>query len=139
MKRRVLLVDDEPNILKGLGSILAGLSLTVHLADSAAAAVSALNRTEFDLVITDLMMETKTAGWQVVRAARERSHPPEVFILTAAYVHAAEWKRQGVKQLFMKGQAGPETLMKAVQEVLENRIGRQSPLSNQAKNTRITC
>lgn len=135
MKTRILLVDDEPVILKSLGAILAQLSLTVHLADSAAAALSALNRTEFDLVITDLMMETKTAGWSVVRAARERSHPPEVFILTAAYVHAAEWKRQGVKQLFTKGQAGPTALIEAVQEVLEQRSGPHSPSANRQRTT----
>jgi CheY-like chemotaxis protein len=129
MRGRVLIVDDEPLIRECLGAILAAESFEVQAVSSAAAAIVALGEGEFDLVITDMAMETETAGWDVVRAARQQSyHPhPEVVILTGAYVPATEWKGKGVKHLFTKTGGTPGTLLKAVKAIFEKGI--RAPLA----------
>lgn len=130
MKGRVLIVDDEPVILECLGAILSAETFDVKTAGSAAAAVAALNEAAFDLVITDMAMETETAGWNVVRAAQEQSNRPEVVILTAFHIPAAEWKGRGVKQLFTKGQGTPQNMMQALKRILDEGIRRRTPLAS---------
>ena len=119
MKARVLLVDDEPVILECLGAILSGEKCEVKAVGSAAAAATALKEAAYDLVITDMAMETETAGWTVVREAQQQSIRPQVFILTAFHIPAAEWKRRGVQQLFTKGQGNLAVIMQAVKKALD--------------------
>jgi DNA-binding NtrC family response regulator len=117
MKGRVLIVDDELLILQSFGAILENEGFEVEAAHSAAAAIAALDRREFDLVITDMAMETNTAGYDVARAAQQQSYHPEVVILTGFHIPAAEWKKQGVKELFTKGQVTPATVVDGIKRI----------------------
>jgi DNA-binding NtrC family response regulator len=133
MKGRVLIVDDEPVILECLGAIMSAETLDVRTAGSAHAAVAEMREGPFDLVITDMAMETETAGWNVVRAAQQQSYRPEVVILTAFHIPAAEWKGRGVKELFTKGQESPGTMMLAVRRILDEGIRRRTSSANGQK------
>ena len=61
MKARILLVDDERSILMTLTVILQKNGFQVMNAASAQEAKEKLERNQFDLVITDLKMETDGA------------------------------------------------------------------------------
>jgi CheY-like chemotaxis protein len=125
MKGRVLIVDDEPVVLGGLRAILVGENFEVEAVSSAAAAIAALDEGEFDLVITDMAMETETAGYDVVRAAQRQSYRPEVIIYTGLYIPATEWKQKGVKELFTKGEGTPANLINAITKIFnESNRGR---------------
>jgi DNA-binding NtrC family response regulator len=117
MKGRVLIVDDELLIVQSFGAILQNEGFEVEGAHSAAAAIAALDSREFDLVITDMAMETKTAGYDVARAAQRQSNQPEVVIFTAFHIPAAEWTRQGVRELFTKGQVTPATMVDGIKRI----------------------
>jgi DNA-binding NtrC family response regulator len=117
MKGRVLIVDDELLILQSFGAILQNEGFEVEAAHSAAAAIAALDSREFDLVITDMAMETKTAGYDVAQAAQRQSYHPEVVIFTGFHIPAAEWKRQGVRELFAKGQVTPTTMVDSIKRI----------------------
>ena len=99
----VLLVDDDLPILQTLKGVLETRNFSVATACSAGDAVRALAAAAFDLVVTDMRMETPTAGYEVVRTARDHPQPPVVVILTAYPIPAPEWRASGADALFVKG------------------------------------
>lgn len=102
MKRRILLVDDELAILLTLKAILEMHGFEVDTSASAKEAENKLGAAEFDMVITDMRMETETAGYEVIRAARAQSYNPATAILTAYPALGTEWKSRGAQSLLVK-------------------------------------
>jgi DNA-binding response OmpR family regulator len=98
-----LLIDDEQTILRLLTQVLEMDDFAVTAAGSAREGLALLNRQKFDLVITDLRMESPLAGFDVVRAAIRLTAQPVTVILTAFPVPADEWQRTGADALFVKG------------------------------------
>lgn len=83
MKRRILLADDELTILLTLKAILEMNGFEVETAASAREAEEKLRNSTFDMVITDMWMETETAGLDVIRTARSQPYNPATAVLTA--------------------------------------------------------
>jgi DNA-binding response OmpR family regulator len=77
----LLLVDDDPFILEGIGEDLVGNGYQVTRASSGEAAVELLESIRFDLVITDLVMDA-TDGIQVLKKTKEINSDIQVIILT---------------------------------------------------------
>ena len=77
----ILLVDDDHFILEGIGSHLESNGFQVTRASSGEMAVDLLKTTDFDLVISDLIMET-TNGIQVLQKAKSLDPDIQVIILT---------------------------------------------------------
>jgi CheY-like chemotaxis protein len=71
VSHRVLLVDDEPSVVSTLKAILEYHGMQVETAISADAARRRLKFGSFDVVVTDMSMETEDAGYTVIDAARE--------------------------------------------------------------------
>lgn len=80
-KQRVLMVDDEMIILKTLAVKLSDEGFDVNTADCGEKAITMLKENEFDLVITDLMMEGMD-GFKVLKQAKKVSQTIAVIILT---------------------------------------------------------
>ena len=102
MKRRILLADDELAILLTLKAILEMNGFEVETAASAREAEQKLAASTFDMVITDMRMETETAGYDVIRAARKQKYNPATAILTAYPALGTEWKNHGAQSLLVK-------------------------------------
>ena len=79
--KRVLLVDDEPLIVKGLRFSLEQDGYDVESAADGEEAVSKFFASQFDLVLLDVMLP-KLNGIEVCQRIRERSNVP-VIMLTA--------------------------------------------------------
>jgi len=77
----ILLVDDDLFILKGIGKNLERQGYHVTPADSGERAVELLEKTTFDLVLTDLVME-QIDGIRVLKKAKELNSEIMVIILT---------------------------------------------------------
>lgn len=80
-KYRILLVDDDPYILEGIGADLENQGFQVAKTDRGNQALQLLKDNDFDLVITDLVMED-TDGFQVLKNAKELNADTMVIILT---------------------------------------------------------
>ena len=78
---RILVVDDEPQIVDLLRSYLRRDGFTVEQAMDGEAALAAFGRLRPDLVILDLMLP-KVDGREVCRRIRDASHTP-IIMLTA--------------------------------------------------------
>jgi CheY-like chemotaxis protein len=103
MSFRVLLVDDEPSILELFKLALELEGFRVETAESGAAAIALLAQHSYDLVITDMRMETPTAGFNVVRAASRQEPRPVIAILSAYYLDREDCRRAGADAIFVKG------------------------------------
>lgn len=80
---RLLVVEDEPDLLLILRIALEGAHHDVRLAADGEAALSRLRREHFDAVILDVMMPVLD-GWQVLSAIQRCSDPPQVLVMSAA-------------------------------------------------------
>jgi len=102
MTARILLVDDERSILMTLTAILQRNGFQVTSAGSAREAKEKLVANKFDLVITDLKMETDGAGFDVVKSALQQPYKPATLLLTAYPVPQQEWAAHGADGLLEK-------------------------------------
>jgi DNA-binding response OmpR family regulator len=102
MKRRILLVDDELAILLTLRAILEMNGFEVDTAASAKEAQNKLQNGVYEMVITDMRMESETAGYDVIRVARQQPYDPATALLTAYPSLGNEWKSKGAQSLLVK-------------------------------------
>ena len=101
MKRRILLVDDELAILLTLKAVLEISGFDVETAASAREAKMKIRAHEFHMVITDMRMESDTAGMEVVAAAKKAPCRPAVAMLTAFPMPGSEGE-DGADKLLVK-------------------------------------
>jgi PAS domain S-box-containing protein len=78
---KILLVDDEPFILQSIGPALVKKGYEVTTAESGQEALDVLNKSSFDLVLTDLIMDD-VDGFQVLKGVKELNKETMVIVLT---------------------------------------------------------
>jgi CheY-like chemotaxis protein len=78
---RVLVVDDDPASRLTLQTILQAGGYMVESAASAAEAIDKLDRQEYQLVLSDLRMESPEAGYQVLAHARMMDYKPATALI----------------------------------------------------------
>ena len=80
---RVLLVDDDPTSRLTLQTVLEAGGYHVDAAASAAEAVGKMDEQEYQLVLSDLQMESPEAGLKVLAHARNMEYKPATAIVTS--------------------------------------------------------
>jgi two-component system, NtrC family, response regulator HydG len=112
--RRVLVVDDEPQIPRLVGLLL-GDGYLVESAANAADALARLEDTPFDVVLTDMAMPD-VDGIELVRRARRRDPDTPVVVFTgqASVETAVEAMREGAFD-YLRKTAGAQELRAAVE------------------------
>ncbi len=79
---RVLVVDDDPASRLTLQTVLEAGGYWVDAAASAAEAVGKLDEQEYELVLSDLQMESPQAGLKVLAHARMMDYKPATALVT---------------------------------------------------------
>jgi CheY-like chemotaxis protein len=79
---RVLLVDDDPTSRLTLQTVLQAGGYRVDAAASAAEAVGKLDEQEYELVLSDLQMESPQAGLKVLAHAKMMDYKPATALVT---------------------------------------------------------
>jgi len=122
---RLLLVDDDVDVLVTLEAILQAEGYDVLALGSAAAALAALRDAEFDVIMADLHIETNDEGLSLLAQARESSPHTQGIILTGqgSMTSAIEALRLGAANYLLKPCPVPE-LKLSVALALE-KAGRQ--------------
>jgi len=82
---RVLLVDDDPTSRLTLKTVLEAGGYAVDSAASAAEAVGKLDERVYELVLSDLQMESPEAGLKVLGHARMKEYKPATALVTTTY------------------------------------------------------
>jgi CheY-like chemotaxis protein len=114
---RVLLVDDEPASRLTLQTVLETCGYSVETAASAAEAVGKLEDGEFELVLSDLNLESPEAGRDVLAHARVMSYKPATALITA--YHDAHSSPVSQKSLLIKPEDVPGLLSKVADLISE--------------------
>jgi len=117
MKRRILLVDDDLAVLLTLKAVLELHEFEVDTASSTAEALSRMAASVYQMVITDLRMETEEAGLEVIRAARQQSYNPATALLTAYPPSGDGWEKEQSESLLVKP-LGTAELVRQVEALL---------------------
>lgn len=79
---RVLIVDDEPDILLMLRMNLEADGFETALAADGETAIKRMNEEKFDVVLLDVMMPVMD-GWGVLQQVREGEDVPPIIVLSA--------------------------------------------------------
>ena len=94
MKRRILLVDDDLAVLLTLKAVLELHGFEVETAGSSAEALARMTTGVYQMVISDLRMETEEAGLEVIRNAHRQAYDPATALLTAYPPSGDYWDRK---------------------------------------------
>jgi two-component system, sensor histidine kinase SagS len=79
--KRVLIADDEPNIRKSIGGILAKAGCVVEMCKDGYESCTLLEQDPFDLVISDIKMPYRN-GYEIFAAARRQRDDLPVILMT---------------------------------------------------------
>jgi DNA-binding response OmpR family regulator len=118
MKRRILLVDDEVAVLLTMKAVLEISGFDVETAASAREGKSKLKTRTYDMVITDMRMESEEAGREVIVAARTAAYHPAVALLTAFPVADDDWQNMGADKMLVKPMQ-TRSLIQQIEKLLE--------------------
>ncbi len=85
IKIRILVIDDEPDILLAMNTILSGRGHYVKTFDKAASALEHLESeaAQYDLVITDYRMPGGISGLDLAKTIKKDATKTKVFLMTA--------------------------------------------------------
>jgi two-component system response regulator PilR (NtrC family) len=117
----ILIVDDEKHIRETLAMYVQSLGHTVETAMDAETALEAVERRDFDLVVSDVRMEG-LGGLGLLRQLRERQRTTAVVLMTAypTAPQAVEAMRLGACEYLMKP-FSPDDVRLLINHVLDAR------------------
>ena len=122
----VLIVDDEPNIRRMVGALLASEGYEVREAPDGARGVALATESEPDLALVDLMMPGELDGMAVLTALRERAPDVPVVMMSgrAGLSDAVRATKLGAFT-FLEKPLTPEGVLLALASALELRQARR--------------
>ena len=126
---RVLLVDDDPASRLTLKTVLQAGGYHVDAAASAAEAFGKLDDCEYELVLSDLQMESPEAGLKVLAHARMKDYKPATAIVTTYRSKATE---NGKVSVLIESEDVPELLSKVagmISDRARRRVNRELKLA----------
>ncbi len=100
---RVLIVEDDAAIRETLAALLRSETVDVTHCEGACQAADLLPSGNYDIVITDMRMETSTSGRDVIRAANAAGSAPRVVVLTAFPLPRNSSLADGASAVLLKG------------------------------------
>ena len=125
---RILLVDDEEAVRNAVARRLKRSGYEITQKPSRADGIAEINSVEapYDVVVTDMVMETPDSGLEVLKAALTRDVFTEVIVLTAYgnVANAVECMRRGAFDYVEKNVPGVdvfELLDAKVKQAMERR------------------
>jgi len=119
---RVLLVDDDPTSRLTLKTVLEAGGYRVEPAASAAEAIGKLEEHQYELVLSDLQMESPEAGLKVLAHARMMNYKPATALVTTYRSRATENGETG--SVLIESEEIPELLSK-VADLISDRAQRR--------------
>jgi PAS domain S-box-containing protein len=86
----VLVVEDNPEVAEVSGAMFGQLGYAVHTVADAAAALDAIEKQDFDLVVSDIVMPGAMNGVALARAIKERKPDLPILLVTGYSQSATE-------------------------------------------------
>ena len=128
---RVLVVDDDPTSRLTLQTVLEAGGYHVDAAATAAEAVGKLDREEYELVLSDLQMESPEAGLKVIAHAKMMDYKPATAIVTTYHNNSVR-QSSSDRSVLVEPEDVPGLLGK-VANLIASRVNRR--LNHQLKHS----
>ncbi len=125
MSKKILVVDDEPFVLRSLTYVLAKNGYEAFTARDGEEALKLLQKMKPDIMFLDVMMP-KCSGYEVLRRIRENPEFDSIYIIMLS---AKSQERDREKSLalganeFMTKPFSPSRILQRIQEILTNMVG----------------
>lgn len=103
----------------------------VDTATSAREGRSKIRSREYQMIITDMRMESDAAGREVIHAARTAPYHPAVALLTAYPLGDDEWQDMGADRMLVKPMQTP-VLIRQLEKLLESHAANLAKISSAA-------
>jgi DNA-binding response OmpR family regulator len=133
-KRRILPVDDEVTVLLTLKAVLEISGYDVDTAASAREGKSKIKLREYQMVITDMRMESDAAGREVIQAARNALYHPAVALLTAFPLSDDDWQDTGADKMLVKPMQ-TRLLIQSIEKLMEKHAAKLARLAGAAASS----
>ncbi len=132
-KYRILLVEDEKNLAKGLTFNLQREGYEVSVAEDGARALEFLEESNFDMMILDLMLP-KVSGMEVIKDIRKNNSRFPILMLTAKSndEDRTQGLEAGADDYLTKPFHLPELLLR-IKGILRRKEWYQEPITNKEK------
>jgi CheY-like chemotaxis protein len=98
---RVLVVDDEPDVVGFVRLVLEGAGYEVDTAGDGQQALSKLEAQRFDLMVLDIMMPVMN-GWAVLKHLKAQGAPPPVVVILSAVADVHQALNEGASACLPK-------------------------------------
>jgi CheY-like chemotaxis protein len=121
---RVLVVDDDPTSRLTLQTVLEAGGYHVDAAATAAEAVGKLDREEYELVLSDLQMESPEAGLKVIAHAKMMDYMPATAIVTTYHNNGFGRQSNSDRSVLVEPEDVPGLLGK-VANLIASRVNRR--------------
>jgi DNA-binding response OmpR family regulator len=128
MKKRLLVVDDDPSIRESMGKILKENGYEVLLAENGEEAEKILGTEKVELLLLDLEMPKKD-GWDVFEGVRSGSSLLPIIVITGLANELETRRITGLDALLEKPVEVPMLLKKIEELLAESTAQRQAKLS----------
>jgi CheY-like chemotaxis protein len=96
MKKRILIVDDHPDVAKGLAALARGLGYDAHTSFSGEDALTAVRDSPPDALVVDLQMPGVN-GWDVVRELRADPAYDTMRIIVCSASDSATYRAKAIE------------------------------------------
>lgn len=133
-KRRILLVDDEVTVLLTMKAVLEISGYDVDTAASAREGKSKIKLREYQMIITDMRMESDAAGREVIQAARNAPYHPAVALLTAFPLTDEDWQDMGADKMLVKPMH-TRMLIQQIEKLMEKHAAKLARLAGAAASS----
>ena len=118
--KKVLIIDDDPDILDSIGAILSSNGFATVTAMSGEEGFKSFEKESPDLILCDMMMETVDQGTKVAQKIREKDTKVPIYLLSSigsATAMNVEIDKLGFNGVFQKP-IDPDNLVSAVKKAL---------------------
>jgi DNA-binding response OmpR family regulator len=123
-RRRILVVDDEPDLTTLFQIALGGTGFEVQTYTDSALALSEFKPGSFDLVILDIKMP-KMDGFELYRELKKKDSGVKVFFLTASEMYYEKYRKDEYdsmdKDLFIQKPISIEALVERINKILADK------------------
>ena len=103
----------------------------VDTAASAREGKSKIKLREYQMIITDMRMESDAAGREVIQAARTAPYHPAVALLTAFPIDEDEWQDMGADKMLVKPMQ-TAVLIRQIEKMMDTHAAKLQRLANNA-------
>ena len=125
MSKKILVVDDEPFVLRSLTYVLTKNGYEAYTASDGDEALKVLDKIKPDIMFLDVMMP-KFSGYEVLRRIRENPDFDSIYIIMLS---AKSQDRDREKSLalganeFMTKPFSPSRILQRINEIFTNMVG----------------